>query len=142
VPFLRGSSTDIGFPASMALFAVSCIFIFGFWSHGAAFLGKYFPIRKAFSSPMGIIDLGTGMLEFLLEFVKVISLTLRLFGNIFAGGLLLLIVGSLMVIGIPAILAAFELFVGTIQAYVFALLAAMFIQMAMAGHDAAPKRAQ
>jgi F-type H+-transporting ATPase subunit a len=75
-----------------------------------------------------------GILEFLLEFVKIISLALRLFGNIFAGGLILLIVGSLTVVLVPAGLAAFELFVGTIQAYVFALLALIFIQMAMAGH--------
>jgi F-type H+-transporting ATPase subunit a len=135
VPFLRGSATDINFPASMAVFTVACIFIFGFWSQKRAFLGKYFPIGKLSTSPVfGGIGLLVGVLEFFLEFVKIISLTLRLFGNIFAGGLLLLIVGSLTVVGIPAILAAFELFVGTIQAYVFAMLAVIFIQMSMAGH--------
>jgi F-type H+-transporting ATPase subunit a len=141
VPFLRGSATDINFPASMAVFSVACIFVFGFWAQRGAFLEKYFPLRKAFSRPMGIIDLLVGVLEFLLEFVKVISLTLRLFGNIFAGGLLLLIVGSLTVVAVPAVLAAFELFVGVIQAYVFALLTLIFIQMAIAGHEAGPKHA-
>jgi F-type H+-transporting ATPase subunit a len=135
VPFLRGSATDINFPASMAVFAVACIFVFGVWSQKGAFFAKYFPIRRAFSSPVyGTIDLFVGLLEFLLEFVKTISLTLRLFGNIFAGGLLMLIVGSLTVVAVPTILAAFELFVGTIQAYVFAMLALIFIQMAMSGH--------
>jgi F-type H+-transporting ATPase subunit a len=64
----------------------------------------------------------------------VISLALRLFGNVFSGGLLLLIIGSLTAVMIPAGLAAFELFVGAIQSYVFALLTLIFIQMALAGH--------
>jgi len=138
VPFLRGSATDINFPASMAVFVVACIFVFGFWSQKRAYLGKYFPMHVTFSSPMGLImgfiDLLVGVLELILEFVKIISLTLRLFGNIFAGGLLLMIVGSLTVVLVPAALAGFEFFVGTIQAYVFALLTVIFIQMAMAGH--------
>jgi F-type H+-transporting ATPase subunit a len=135
IPFLRGSATDVNFPASMAVFTVASIFAFGIWSQKRAFFGKYFPIGRVFSSPLGFIDLLVGMLEFLLEFVKIISLTLRLFGNIFAGGLLLLIIGSLTVVLIPAGLAAFEIFVGTIQAYVFAMLALIFIQMSMAGHS-------
>ncbi len=135
VPFLRGAATDINFPASLAVFTVACIFVFGVWSQKGAFFGKYFPIGRVVSVPMfGAIDLLVGVLEFALEFVKIISLTLRLFGNIFAGGLILLIIGSLTVVLFPSILAAFELFVGTIQAYVFALLALIFIQMAMAAH--------
>lgn len=135
IPFLRGSATDINFPAALAVFTVACIFVFGVWSQRGAFWGKYFPIGRVISAPFfGLIDLLVGVLEFFLEFVKVISLSLRLFGNIFAGGLLLLIIGSLTVVLIPAGLAAFELFVGAIQAYVFAMLALMFIQMSMAGH--------
>jgi F-type H+-transporting ATPase subunit a len=135
VPFLRGSATDINFPASLAVFTVACIFVFGVWSQKGAFFAKYFPLGRVVSVPVfGAIDLLVGVLEFILEFVKVISLTLRLFGNIFAGGLILLIIGSLTVVLVPAGLAFFELFVGTIQAYVFALLALIFIQMAMAGH--------
>jgi F-type H+-transporting ATPase subunit a len=135
IPFLRGSATDINFPASLAVFAVACIFVFGVWSQKGAFFAKYFPLGRVVSVPVfGAIDLIVGVLEFMLEFVKIISLTLRLFGNIFAGGLILLIIGSLTVVLIPAGLAFFELFVGSIQAYVFALLTLIFIQMAMAGH--------
>ncbi|MBN1439330.1 MAG: F0F1 ATP synthase subunit A [Anaerolineales bacterium] len=138
VPFLRGAATDINFPASMAVFTVGCIFVFGFWAQKGAFLGKYLPLHITFSSPMemilGFSNLLVGVLEFILEFVKIISLTLRLFGNIFAGGLLLMIVGSLTVVGVPAFLEGFEFFVGTIQAYVFALLTVIFIQIAMGGH--------
>jgi F-type H+-transporting ATPase subunit a len=135
VPFLRGSATDINFPASLAVISVACIFVFGVWSQRAGFFAKYFPLGRVISVPVfGAIDLLVGVLEFLLEFVKIISLALRLFGNIFAGGLLLLIIGSLTVVLVPAGLAAFELFVGAIQSYVFALLTLIFIQMAMAGH--------
>jgi F-type H+-transporting ATPase subunit a len=136
IPFLRGSATDINFPAAMAVFVVVCIFVFGFWSQKGAFLGKYFPVGRTISEPMfGLINFFVGVLEFFLEFVKAISLTLRLFGNIFAGGLLLLIIGSLTVVFIPAGLAAFELFIGAIQAWVFAVLALIFIQLSMIGHS-------
>jgi F-type H+-transporting ATPase subunit a len=135
VPFLRGAATDINFPASLAVFAVAGIFVFGVWAQKGKFFEKYFPLGRVIAVPVfGAIDLVVGVLEFLLEFVKVISLTLRLFGNIFAGGLILLIIGSLTVVLVPGVLAVFELFVGTIQAYVFALLALIFIQMAMAAH--------
>jgi F-type H+-transporting ATPase subunit a len=135
-PFLRGSATDINFPAAMAVFVVTCIFVFGIWSQKGAFFGKYFPLARTIDVPMfGLIDFFVGLLEFFLEFVKVISLTLRLFGNIFAGGLLIMIIGSLTVVFIPAGLTAFELFIGVIQAYVFAMLALIFIQLSMLGHS-------
>jgi F-type H+-transporting ATPase subunit a len=136
MPFLRGSSTDLNFPAALAVFTVGCIFVFGFWSQKGAFLGKYFPFGRMIAVPLfGTIDFIVGLLEFLLEFVKIISLSLRLFFNIFAGGVLLLIMGSMVAVIIPAGLSAFELFVGAIQAYVFAMLAVIFFQQAIAGHS-------
>jgi|WetSurMetagenome_2_1015567.scaffolds.fasta_scaffold91856_3 F-type H+-transporting ATPase subunit a len=141
-PFLRGSATDINFPAAMAVFTVACIFLFGLWSQKGAFLGKYFPIAKTIDVPMfGLIDFFVGLLEFFLEFMKVISLTLRLFFNIFAGGLLIMIIGSLTVVFLPAGFTAFELFVGAIQAYVFAMLALIFIQLSMLGHSGGEEHA-
>jgi F-type H+-transporting ATPase subunit a len=135
IPFLRGSATDINFPAALAVFSVTAIFVFGIGSQRGAFFGKYFPFGRMIDVPLfGVIDFIVGLLEFVLEFVKIISFTLRLFGNIFAGGLLLLIIGSLVTVIVPAGLTAFELFVGAIQAYVFAMLTLIFIQLSMAGH--------
>jgi F-type H+-transporting ATPase subunit a len=135
VPFLRGSATDINFPAALAVISVGAIFVFGVWSQRGAFFGKYFPFGRMIDVPLfGVIDFIVGLLEFVLEFIKIISFTLRLFGNIFAGGLLLLIIGSLVTVIVPAGLTAFELFVGAIQAYVFAMLTLIFIQLSMAGH--------
>jgi F-type H+-transporting ATPase subunit a len=142
-PFLRGSATDINFPLAMAVFVVACIFVFGVWSQRGAFFGKYFPVRRTIDVPMfGLIDFIVGVLEFFLEFMKVISLTLRLFFNIFAGGLLIMIIGSLTVVFLPAGFIAFELFVGAIQAYVFAMLALIFIQLSMIGHSGGEEHAQ
>jgi F-type H+-transporting ATPase subunit a len=136
MPFLRGSSTDLNFPLALAVFVVAGIFVFGFWSQKGAFMEKYFPFGRMIAIPLfGTIDFVVGLLEFILEFVKIISLSLRLFFNIFAGGVLLLILGSMVAVILPAGLSAFELFVGAIQAYVFAMLAVIFFQEAVAaGH--------
>jgi F-type H+-transporting ATPase subunit a len=141
-PFLRGSATDINFPLAMAVFVVVCIFVFGIWSQKGALVGKYCPLQRTIDVPMfGLIDFIVGILEFFLEFMKVISLTLRLFFNIFAGGLLIMIIGSLTVVFLPAGFIAFEFFVGAIQAYVFAMLALIFIQLSMIGHSGGEEHA-
>ncbi len=82
----------------------------------------------------GIIDFAVGFLELLLEFAKILSFSFRLFGNIFAGALLLSIIGALLPVIIPPGLYLFEVFFGIIQAYVFFLLATMFISMAVVSH--------
>jgi F-type H+-transporting ATPase subunit a len=73
-------------------------------------------------------------LEIILEFAKILSFAFRLFGNIFAGALLLSIVGALLPVIIPPALYGFEIFFGTIQAYVFFLLAVVFISGALVSH--------
>jgi len=75
-----------------------------------------------------------GFLEIILELAKVLSFAFRLFGNIFAGALLLSIVGALLPAAIPAVLYIFEVFFGIIQAYVFSLLALMFASGATVSH--------
>ena len=83
----------------------------------------------------GIIDFGVGFLELILEFAKIFSFSFRLFGNIFAGVLLLSILGAFLPVVIPPGLYLFEIFFGIIQAYVFFLLATMFISMALVSHQ-------
>ena len=81
-----------------------------------------------------MINFAVGILEAILEFAKVLSFTFRLFGNIFAGALLLSIIGALVAVAIPPFLYGFEVFFGTIQAYVFFLLATVFISSATIAH--------
>jgi F-type H+-transporting ATPase subunit a len=136
VPFLRGSATDLNFPMALAVVAVVMTQVYGFWSLGLGYLGKYFQFGQLFTGGIfGLINFAVGLLELLLELAKVLSFTFRLFGNIFAGALLLSIVGALTAVAIPAGLYLFEIFFGIIQAYVFFLLSTVFISGALVSHS-------
>jgi F-type H+-transporting ATPase subunit a len=137
MPFLRGSATDLNFPFALAVIAVLMTQVYGVWAQGPGYFSKFFPVKQLVSGgPFGIINFAVGILELLLEFAKILSFGFRLFGNIFAGALLLSIVGALTAVVVPAGLYLFEVFFGIIQAYVFFLLATMFISGATVSHHA------
>ena len=136
VPFLRGSATDLNFTFALAVIAVVMTQVYGVWALGLGYFGKFFQFKALISGGVfGIINFGVGFLELILELAKILSFSFRLFGNIFAGALLLSIVGALLPIIIPPGLYLFEIFFGIIQAYVFFLLATMFISMALVSHS-------
>jgi F-type H+-transporting ATPase subunit a len=135
VGFLRGSATDLNFPFALAITTVVLTQVYGTWALGPGFFSKYLPFKQLISGGVfGIINFAVGILEIILEFAKILSFGFRLFGNIFAGALLLSIIGVLVAVGIPPFLYLFEVFFGIIQAYVFFLLATVFISGATAGH--------
>jgi F-type H+-transporting ATPase subunit a len=135
VPFLRGTATDINFPFALAITTVLLTQVFGLWAQGPKYLEKFFQVRRLINGgPFGIIDFAVGILEIILEFAKILSFGFRLFGNIFAGALLLSIIGALTAVAVPAGLYIFEVFFGIIQAYVFFLLATIFISGATVAH--------
>jgi F-type H+-transporting ATPase subunit a len=135
IPFLRGPATDLNFPLALAVIAVLMTQVFGVWAVGPGYFSKFLPLGRLVNGGIfGIIDFGVGFLELILEFAKILSFSFRLFGNIFAGVLLLSIVGALLPVVIPPGLYLFEVFFGIIQAYVFFLLATMFISMALVSH--------
>ena len=135
VPFLRGAATDLNFTFALAVIAVIAIQVFGFWALGVSYLGKFFNTGGMISKPIfGVIDFGVGLLEIVSEISKILSFGFRLFGNIFAGALLLSILGSLTVVIVPSMLYVLELFVGAIQAYVFSMPALVFISQAVVSH--------
>ena len=137
VPFLRGSATDLNFTFALAVIAVVMIQVFGVWALGAAYFGKFINVGGMISKPFfGVIDFGVGLLELVSEFAKILSFGFRLFGNIFAGALLLSILGALTAIIIPSMLYVLEIFVGLIQAYVFSMLALVFMSQATISHHA------
>ena len=80
---------------------------------------------------MGVV----GLLELLSEFAKIVSFAFRLFGNIFAGEVLLAVMAFLIPFMVPAVFYGFEIFVGFIQAAVFMMLALIFFQAATVSHD-------
>ena len=135
VPFLRGSATDLNFPLALAIITVILTQVYGAWAIGPGYFSKYFQVKQLVSGGIfGMINFAVGILEAILEFAKVLSFTFRLFGNIFAGALLLSIIGALVAVAIPPFLYGFEVFFGTIQAYVFFLLATVFISSATIAH--------
>jgi len=83
----------------------------------------------------GAIDIFVGALELLSEFVRIISFTFRLFGNMTAGEILLLMMAFLIPWIIPAIFYGLETFLGFVQAFIFAGLTLVFATMAVAAHE-------
>ncbi len=131
VPYLRGSSTDLNMTLAIAIFAMVSV---QFWGIKTLGIGGYWD--KFIGNPFkrNPIDLFVGLLELVGEFIKVISFTFRLFGNMFAGEILLIAMGFLFpLIGmIPFI--GLELFVGFIQAIIFSVLTLMFGAFAIMPH--------
>ena len=127
IPFFRGVYTDVNNTLALGLVAFLMIEFWGFQSLGFGYLKKFIN----FKSP---IDLFVGFLELLSEFIRIISFTFRLFGNIFAGEVLVLMLTFLMPFLIVDLIYGLELFVGFIQAAVFALLTLVFAVMATEHH--------
>ena len=129
IPYFRGVFTDVNNTLALGLIAFVMIEVWGFQFLGFRYLGKFFV--NPFKSPIGM---GVGLLELLSEFIRIISFTFRLFGNIFAGEVLVLMLTFLMPFVLVDIIYGLELFVGFIQASVFALLTLVFAVMATEGH--------
>ena len=131
VPYLRGSSTDLNMTLAIAIFAMVSVQFWGIKTLGS---GGYWDKFVGNPFKRNPIDLFVGLLELIGEFIKVISFTFRLFGNMFAGEILLISMGFLFpLIGmIPFI--GLELFVGFIQAIIFSVLTLMFGAFAIMPH--------
>lgn len=131
VPLFRGGTADLNTTVALALISVFITQFFGFKYLGAGVhLGKYFN----FSSP---VMLFVGILELILEFARILSFSFRLFGNIFAGEVLLTVVPFLLPVFLSFVstpMFFMEIFVGLVQAMVFTMLSAVFINMAIAEH--------
>ena len=136
-PFFRGISVDLNFTVSLALIAVVMIQVVGFRAQGFGYLSKFFNTRRMFKVPFfGAMDFLVGLLELISELSKILSFAFRLFGNMFAGIVLVAIVAGLLgkISILPAMIMMFELFVGVIQAFVFGMLTMVFMAQATVGH--------
>ena len=129
VPFLRGANTDINTTLAITLIAMLLVQFWGFTTLGVfGHLGKFFNFKE------GPIGLFVGLLEFISEIAKIISFTFRLFGNIFAGEVLLVAMMFLIpLVGIIPFLGL-ELFVGVIQVFIFSMLTVVFATAATTPH--------
>jgi F0F1-type ATP synthase membrane subunit a len=136
-PFIRAAATDMNLTFGLALISVVAMQYFGVAALGPAYFQKFVNINalgNANKRPMGLMDFGVGLFEIVSEISKIISLAFRLFGNIFAGQLLLFIIGFLVATLLPVAVYLLEFIVGAIQAYVFAVLTLVFSAQAMVSH--------
>ncbi len=124
-PFWRASSADLNFTLALSLISVIAIQIFGIQAIGVKhYIGKFI----TFKDPIAFF---VGILEIISEIGKIISLSFRLFGNIFAGEVLLTVMLTLVPYVVPVPFLAMEVFVGFVQAFVFSMLTLVFASMAM-----------
>ena len=129
VPLFRSPAADLNFTLAFAVISVLMTNIIGMASVGVfKHLGKFFN----FSNP---INFFIGILELISEIAKIISLTFRLFGNVFAGEVLLTIIFFLAPYFIPLPFMFLEIFVGMIQAFIFAMITLVSISLHTATHD-------
>lgn len=150
-PFVRSPSTDINTTLALALISVIMTQVFGmqalgvikYWFARFLMIGKFVEFFKTLFKGKpnlglflrGFLDLFMGILEFISEVSKILSFTFRLFGNIFAGEVVLLIMAFLF-FALPFPFYALEIFVGFIQAFVFAILTLVFMTIATTAHGA------
>jgi F-type H+-transporting ATPase subunit a len=134
LPYIRVPSTDLNMTLGLALVAVVMIEVMGVRALGLGYFNKFVPIKRLIVSPAGAMDLIIGILELIGELARILSFSFRLLGNIFAGSILLFVVSFLVPAIIPWGLFLFEFFVGIIQALIFGLLTAIFMNTATIGH--------
>ncbi|KKQ28085.1 MAG: ATP synthase subunit a [Candidatus Magasanikbacteria bacterium GW2011_GWC2_37_14] len=136
---LRPANTDLNLTVAMALVSVIASHVYAFIALGVfTHLGKFIQIKNLFKSikkgPIAIftaiIEFAVGLIEIISELAKVLSLSLRLFGNIFAGEVLISVISALIAALVPTPFMLLELLVGLIQAAVFAMLTIVYLTVA------------
>lgn len=137
IPWFRPPTTDLNLNIAMAIVSVVVTQGFGFYALGAGEqLNKYFNFKALFSKgPMGIVDFFVGILEIISELGRIVSFSFRLFGNIFAGSVLLSVFAFLLPVFATIVFIPFEMFVAVIQAFVFAFLTLLFLELGTTSHN-------
>lgn len=147
IPLIRSGTADVNGTLPLAIMSVIGANIFGIISIGLwksinkyvnlNALGSIFTkIRKDPSVIMTApIMFAVGFIEFVGEFAKVASLSFRLFGNVFAGEVLLASMGSILAYALPTPFLLLEVFVGVIQAFIFAILTLVYYTIASMDHE-------
>ena len=132
---LRAPTSDLNVTIGLALVAFVFIEYQGFKHLGVGYLGKFFPFGEFRNGiGAGAIALFVGLTELLLEFVKPITLSMRLFGNIYGGEVALGVLTALTLAIIPMAMLALEVLLNAVQALIFATLTLMFTLVAIEGH--------
>jgi F-type H+-transporting ATPase subunit a len=136
VDFLRAPSSDVNITIGMALVSFLIFHIEGFRHLGVrGYLGKFFPFYEFRNGVgAGIIAMFVGLVELMLEFVKPVTLSMRLFGNIYGGEVALGVITSLTIAILPVALLLLDGMLNAIQALIFSTLTLVFITLAIESH--------
>ena len=150
IPMLRASTTDLNFTVALAIVSVILTQYFGVQALGFGYFGKFIAVSgfvQAFTKKglgcigrigtfgMGIINFFIGVVEFISEIGKIVSFSFRLFGNIFAGEVLLGVMAFLIPYLVSLPFYGLEIFVGFVQALVFMMLTVAFFVVAVTQHS-------
>ena len=149
VPYMRRPTSDLSTTLAMALVAFIFIEIQGFRANGTHYLGNFFrfsELKKVKKGMMvgliSVIQFAVGFLELLSEFIRIISFSFRLFGNMFAGTVLVLVMAFLLPVVVPVAFLALEFAVAVIQAFVFMMLIVVFTSLAVSSHGGGDEHAE
>jgi F-type H+-transporting ATPase subunit a len=123
-PLLRAGTADLNLTVALALISIVSIQYYGFKTLGGHYTSRFLNFKDP-------IYFFLGLLEILSQLSSILSFAFRLFGNIFAGEVLLAVMAFLMPFVVPLPFLAMELFVGFIQALVFSMLTAVFLVIAV-----------
>jgi F-type H+-transporting ATPase subunit a len=134
---LRAPSSDLNITLGLALVSFVIFEFEGFHRLGVGgYLGKFFPFYEFRNGiGAGLLALFVGLLELMLEFVKLVTLSVRLFGNIYAGEVALGVVTALTLAIVPVALLGLDFLLNAIQALIFSVLTLVFITLAIESHD-------
>jgi F-type H+-transporting ATPase subunit a len=133
---LRAPTSDVNITIGLALVSFGYFELQGFRTLGfAGYLGKYFPVYE-FRNGLGagLIAMFVGLIELMLEFVKPVTLSMRLFGNIYGGEVALAVMTALTLAIVPVALYGLELLLNLVQALIFSVLTLMFTLAAVESH--------
>jgi len=145
LPLLRGPNTDINTPLALAIVSAIAVESWGIASLGLGYGKKFFNfgpfLRGLFRLKVGemlqgMLDAFVGIIELVSELARLVSFTFRLFGNMFAGEVVILIFTFLTPLVVGVVFYGLELFIGVVQAFIFALLTLVFGALAVAEHAA------
>jgi len=127
-PLIRSTSSDLNTTLALALISIIATHSMSIKTIGLkAYLNRFFSLNP--------IALFSGLLELISEFTKIISFSFRLFGNIFVGGIILASITAVFAFIIPSVVMFYEMFVGFIQALIFALLTMAFMSIFTTAHS-------
>jgi F-type H+-transporting ATPase subunit a len=133
VHLLRSAGTDLNMPLALALVSFCFVEYWGFRANGFAYLKKFFAFGSIFRRGIfqGLIDMFVGFLELVSELIRVVSFTFRLFGNMTAGEILVVMITFLVPFVVTNFVYGLELLVGLIQSVIFAGLTLVFLSVAV-----------